>query len=108
MRTRSWRTKDGRFWDFAALLLEQPGSLREPDLVASAARLGLDASQFEAALRDHRYAPRVEADVQAGIRRGLRGSPTMLVNGKRIDGVPSADALARLIDAELAARHAGH
>jgi protein-disulfide isomerase len=46
----------------------------------------------------------VEADIEAGLRRGIRGSPVILVNGKRIDGVPSLATLTEYIDAALAAR----
>ena len=62
------------------------------------------ATKFEATIHDHRYAPRVEADLQAGQQRGIRGSPVLLVNGKRIDGVPSEKMLAELVDAALAAK----
>ena len=36
--------------------------------------------------------------------RGIRGSPVLLVNGKRIDGVPSEKMLTELVGAALAAK----
>ncbi len=96
--------KQGRFWNFASFVLEHQESLREQDLIAYAGQLGLDQTAFAKTLSEHRYAPRVEADVQAGAQRGIRGSPVMLVNGKRIDGVPNVKALTDLIDAALAGK----
>jgi len=94
--------REGRFWEMAAFVLEHQDTLREQDLVAQAGRLGLDVTKFAAALQEHRYAPRVEADVSAGQSRGVRGSPAILIGAKRIDGVPSPQALAHYIESALA------
>ena len=39
-------------------------------------------------MEQHRYTPRVDADVSDSMMRGIRGSPVIFVNGKRIDGMP--------------------
>jgi protein-disulfide isomerase len=96
--------RDGRFWEFATYVLDHQDSLREQDLISLAGRLGIDPTGFEKTLREHRFAPRVEADVQAGQQRGIRGSPAVLVNGKRIDGVPSLQMLTEYVEAALAAK----
>src|SRR5262249_46889576 len=98
--------KQGRFWEFASYVLDHQESLREQDLVAYAGRLGLDDAAFATALQEHRYAARVEADVQAGAKRGIRGSPVVLVNNKRIDGVPSLKTLTDYVRSELTAHQA--
>ena len=82
--------RDGRFWEFAAFVLDHQDSLREQDLIAYAGRLGLDAAEVRrdapgASLRAARRGRR-----QAGQQRGIRGSPAIVINDKRIDGVPSA------------------
>jgi protein-disulfide isomerase len=92
------------FWEFAASLLDRQDSVREPDLIALAGRAGLDEAAFAAALRDHLYAARVDADVEDATRRGIRGSPAIVIDGKRIDGVPSLQTLMDYIDAALTAR----
>ena len=96
--------REGRFWEFANYVVDHQDALREQDLIALAGRLGIDPVAFERALRDHRHAPRVEADLRAGQQQGIRGSPVVLVNGRRIDGVPSHQALADQVQAALAAR----
>ena len=94
-------SRDGRFWEFVASLLDHQDAVREPDLIALAGRLGLDARAFADALRDRRYTPRVQADLDEGGRRGIHGSPAVIVNGKRIDGVPNLQTLIDDIDAAL-------
>jgi protein-disulfide isomerase len=95
--------KDGRFWEFAGYLLDHPDSSSQRDLIALAGRLGLDETAFAATLSDHRYAARVDADLQAGLRKGIRGSPAILVNGRRIDGVPTPEMLAEYVETALSA-----
>jgi protein-disulfide isomerase len=72
-------------------------------LIAYAGRLGLDQSKFAEMLGEHRYAARVDADLELGLKRGIRGSPVIFVNGNRIDGVPSLERLMSFVESELAA-----
>lgn len=92
-----------RFWEVARYILNHQDSLREQDLIAQAGRLGLDQEKFAELLGQHRYAPRVDEDVEAGLKRGIRGSPVIFVNGNRIDGVPSFEKLVEYVEFELAA-----
>ena len=94
----------GRFREFATYILERQDSLREQDLIAYAGKLGLDEVKFSEAISQHRYAPRVQFDLIAGSKRGIRGSPVIFIKDKRIDGVPSFQVLSSYIDAELAAQ----
>ncbi len=94
--------RQGHFWEFAAFCLDHQDSLREQDLIAYAGRLGLDETRFAETLHQHRYSARVDADLESGSQRGIRGSPTVVVNGKKIDGVPSLETLTEYVEAELA------
>jgi len=93
----------GRFWEFARYILDHQDSLREQDLIALAGRVGLNEAKFAEVLAQHRYSARVNADLEVGARRGIRGSPVIFVNGNRIDGVPSLEKLIEYVDSELAA-----
>lgn len=93
----------GHFWEFARFVLDHQDSLREQDLIAYAGRLGLDQAKFAEMLGQHRYASRVEVDLELGLKRGIRGSPVIFVNGNRIDGVPSLERLTAYVESELAA-----
>lgn len=94
----------GHFWEFISFILDHQEALREQDLIAQAGRLGLDQMTFAERLGSHHYLPRVAADLEAGARRGLRGSPVIFVNGRRIDGVPTSAQLIEYIETELAVR----
>jgi protein-disulfide isomerase len=98
----------GHFWDFVSYILAHQDTAGEQELIEYAGRLGLAPDQFAAKLRTHRYAARIEADLAEGAKRGLRGSPVIFVNRKRIDGVPSLEALTQYVRSELAANQAGH
>ncbi|MFN0101124.1 MAG: DsbA family protein [Bryobacteraceae bacterium] len=95
--------RHGRFWEMAGYILDHQDTLREQELFAFAGLLGLNETEFAATVQARKYTPRVEADVANGLARGVRGSPVVYVNGKRIDGVPSSAALTELVNAELMA-----
>lgn len=94
--------REGHFWEFASFILDHQDSINEPELVAYAGRVGLDQFKFAERLRQRRYTGRVDADLDEGAKRGIRGSPVIFVNGKRIDGVPSLQVLTGYVEAELA------
>jgi len=96
----------GHFWEFASYVIEHQDALKEQDLIVQAGQLGLDQKGFAETLQQHKYAPRVETDLIAGMKRGLRGSPVVFVNGKRIDGVPSLQLLTEYIEAATTAQMA--
>ena len=96
--------RQGHFWEFAAYILDHQDSLREQDLIAYAGGLGMDETQFAETIRQRRYSARVDSDLADGVKRGIRGSPVIFVNSRRIDGVPSLQALTEYVEAELAAK----
>lgn len=98
--------KQGHFWEIANYIFDHQDGLREQDLIAYAGSLGLDQVKFAEALRQKNYSPRVDADREDGARRGVRGSPVIFVNAKRIDGVPSLRMLTDYVEAELASKQA--
>ena len=92
----------GRFWEFARYILDHQDSLREQELIAQAGRFGLDEQEFAEMLHQRRYKARVDADVVAASKRGVRGSPVIFVNRNRIDGVPGLEKLVEYVESELA------
>ena len=93
--------REGHFWEMANYVLDHQESVREQDLIAYAGRLGMDQAKFAETVQKRRYTPRVDADLAEGAQRGVRGSPVIFVNGKRIDGVPSLQELTGYVDAAL-------
>ena len=63
-----------------------------------AVQLGLTPS-FNACLDSGRYAAEVWADRAEGNQKGIRSTPTLLVNGKKFEGNLGIAELRRIIDA---------
>jgi protein-disulfide isomerase len=87
----------GRFWEYHDLLfVAQPDFARE-QLVGYAARLGLDRAAFAACLDARRFGAAIDADVAEGRARGVRGTPTFFVNGRRLVGAQPIEAFREVI-----------
>jgi protein-disulfide isomerase len=87
----------GRFWEYHDLLfVAQPDFSRE-QLVGYAARLGLDRTAFAACLDGRRFTAAIDADVAEGRARGVRGTPTFFVNGRRLVGAQPIAAFREVI-----------
>jgi len=86
----------GRFWDMQAELLSHQDRLTEPDLRAAAEVLGLDPSAV-AGDAAQVHAAAVSADYAAGIEAGVRGTPTIFVDGTRFHGKVTLERLREAI-----------
>jgi protein-disulfide isomerase len=76
----------GKLWDFHDRVFAAPGQLTRADLERHAKAIGLDMEAFRAALDDRRYFDLVAADIAAAGALGVRGTPTMFVNGTPVAG----------------------
>src|SRR5215217_2424634 len=88
----------GRFWEMHDLLYERQGELGEEDLMRYAAELGLDLRQFQEDLANDNHAWRIEEDRLGGDRAGVRGTPTLFVNGVRYRGPMDLDGLLAVVE----------
>ncbi len=64
--------------------------------------LGLDQAAFDECLDSNKYAAEVQADIQAGVSYGVRGTPTFFVNGRPLVGAQPLNVFQQAIEAELA------
>ena len=86
--------EQGRFWEYADALFARQDSLGDSTVFAGiASELHLDASRFAACRGSGRVAAVVAAQRDEGGSRGLTGTPTLYVDGWRMDGVPTAAQL---------------
>ncbi len=83
----------GSFWPMHDLLYENQRRLRDQDLRAYAAKLGLDLKLFDHELGEHVHAERVHEDFMSGVRSGVNGTPTFYINGLRHDDSYEAEIL---------------
>jgi uncharacterized membrane protein len=80
------------------------GPKDEAGLLALASSQGLDADAFASCLRATETRARLDADVAAAMAAGVRGTPTMIVNGVKQAGSLSAADQACLASLEVAQR----
>jgi len=84
-------SEQGKFWEMHSLLFENQDRFSLDTFVELAARLGIDPDWFQQALEDGRFAGRVIADFNTGVRSGVNGTPTFFINGERYDGIWNED-----------------
>jgi protein-disulfide isomerase len=82
--------EQSRFWDYYDKLFteqggENAGVFAKPNLQRFAAELGLDATRFNQCMASGKFAASVQADFTAGANRGVRGTPSVFVNGRLVD-----------------------
>jgi protein-disulfide isomerase len=84
----------------AALYAKQPkegsAGLSTNDLIDLGNVAGIDPGPFGECVRSGRHAGRVDALTEDAVKMGVRGTPTVLVNGKPVSPDPQAvtDAVA--------------
>jgi len=94
---------DGYFAVIDDLFDEQQAVFAAPleRLMAIGARHGIDETEFRRCLSDHAAVMALEARTNAAVDRGVEGTPTFFVNGRRLE---TGNSLAEL---ETAIRQAG-
>lgn len=85
----------GRFWELHELLFRHQVDLSDPQLVALAERAGLADPAAVAGERAQRHRAAVEADYADGGATGVRGTPTLFVDGRLYTGRVELPALRR-------------
>jgi protein-disulfide isomerase len=93
-----------KFWTYADYLFahqdgENSGALSPQNLKKFAVQLGLNSDAFNTCLDSGKYAALVNQQKAQGEQQGVTATPTFFINGKRYEGVLSAQQLAALIEA---------
>ena len=103
--------EQGQFWPMHDRLFQRQHALEPDDLARYARKLELDVVRWSRVMALPSSEPgqgRRDARIESGRRSGVRGTPTLFINGARYDGLvergPLLDALAR---AALATRESG-
>ncbi|MFN2536055.1 MAG: DsbA family protein [Pseudonocardiaceae bacterium] len=89
---------------FRAFFVQQRDIGRPELLTGVAGQLGLDADDFRAALDSGRYAQAHQRALRRAQELGITVVPTILVNGRRLEGMPTAQALHQLLNGVEALR----
>lgn len=91
--------QQGKFWEFHSQLLENHKQLNDEKIVDIATGLQLDMEQFNRDRNSAASQELIQADIENGRKVGVRGTPSVFMNGKR---VKNPGALPQLIRRELA------
>jgi len=92
--------KQGKFWEYHDKVFENYNKLSGELLEQFAKELGLDMNRFRKERGSPEIASLINRDLREGSRIGVRGTPTIFVNGKRL-GQRSIEAFSVAIENEL-------
>jgi protein-disulfide isomerase len=77
-----------RFWEFHDIAFETNTIISPPVVMDKATKIGLDVVKFQRCLDSGRGRKAVERDIQAADKAGVKSTPTLFINGRRLRGVP--------------------
>jgi protein-disulfide isomerase len=92
--------EQGRYWEYVQVLLRNQSALGVDKLKSYATEIGLDRTRFDTGLDSGKFAELVQRDVDEGMKLGLKATPTLFLNGRRIS-VKSYEDLKARVDAVL-------
>jgi protein-disulfide isomerase len=94
--------EQGKFWPYHDLLFERAMDVSVMSLKQYAAEVGADRAAFDQCLDSHKYQGAVNADIEAGTKVGVTGTPTFFINGEAFVGNQPLGEFQRIIERELA------
>src|SRR5215472_3421513 len=90
------------FWKFHDTAFTNQSALGEDSYVKWAQESGVkDAAAFKSGLSSHKWADKVDKDLNDGKSAGVQGTPSFYVNGVFINGAQPFDNFKKTIDQEL-------
>ena len=92
--------RQGKFWEFHSEVFKHYKDLDEDKINQSAAAVGLNMDQFQKDRKDKALQDMVLADMNNGRQIGVKGTPTIYINGIQMRGRSEA-ALIEQIQSEL-------
>lgn len=94
--------QQGQFWGYHEVLFENLAQSRTvKGLTQLAAQTGLDLKVFEACLSSEETANRIQADLDAAAQYGVQATPTIFINGEKVQGAQTLDVFSSMIDEQL-------
>jgi protein-disulfide isomerase len=92
----------GKFWAFHDIVFKHQDALDRASLATYAKEAGLDVERFEKELDDHKWASKVDADLELAKEIGVGGTPTMLVGTKRVSNPTDLAFVTKMVEEALA------
>ena len=76
--------KQGKFWEYNTLLFENYNAINDDKMEKFATGLSLNMEQFNKDTNDKGIAKMISKDIENGVVAGVRGTPTIFINGRRL------------------------
>jgi protein-disulfide isomerase len=92
--------EQGKFWEYHDLLFKDYNKINDNKITEIATTLGLDMDKFFQDITKQEFINLVNVDYQEGLNAGVRGTPTIFINGRRLQQ-RSLDGFMTIIDDEL-------
>lgn len=93
--------QQGKFWEFHDGLFKNYNNLNAEKFDELAQAVGLDMEQFNQDRQNPALAAMVQRDLKDGVEAGVRGTPSIFVNGRLLQQ-RSLPGFKQIIDEELA------
>ncbi len=75
--------EQGKFWPYHDLVFANFKTLKDQSYISFATELGLDMERFDSDRRSEKLQNMINADIEEGNQAGVRGTPSIFINGKR-------------------------
>ena len=76
--------RQGKYWEFHDELFKNYNNLSPEKIDEIAKQLGLNETEFQQDQKNPAFVENIRQDYEEGIRLGLRGVPTVFINGKKM------------------------
>jgi len=95
--------EQGKYWDQHRRIYDGQQDWAEtrdagPTFRQYAGANGLDLGRYDTCMQTAKYAGRIQASYDEGVRVGVTATPTLLVGGRLYQGRLDSDAITRLVD----------
>lgn len=94
----------GKFWEYHDKIFENQKGLKkatDETFVGFAEELGLDVEKFKASFKDPKWDAEVRKDMGEARVAGVRGTPSLFINGRKYEGNMSPLGFKSVIDKEI-------
>lgn len=76
--------RQNKFWEFHDELFKNYNRLNDQKVQEIVTQLGLDQEKFDEHKKSPVEAARIRQDYEEGIKLGVRGTPTLFINGRKV------------------------
>jgi len=94
----------GKFWEYHDKVFENQKAIERDALEKYAKEVGLKLEPFKKALDGKEFAAKVDSDMKLGNDVSVSGTPTLFINGKRVQNPTDGAAVSKMIDDALAGK----